>query len=657
MSAVDNVGARPGDRGRRRALPQVLGWAGLAGIVAAALAQLSASEVLRLLGLPDPGPLTTYGVPAVMAFGETAAVVMVGSLLLAAVLVPPQPSGVLDVDGYLAVRTASVAAVLWAVCAALLVPLTLSDSSGQSLGTVFAEPGPFFRAVADLEVPKAWAWTCLIAALVAIACRLVLRHKWTPAVLLLAVASLMPRALSGHSASGGSHDVATNSLIFHIVAAALWVGGLIALVLHVRRRGQHLDVAARRFSAIAVGAYMIMAVSGVVNAAVRVPVTALVTSTYGVLVLAKVAALVLVGLAGWRQRTVAVAALEKDPQDRAEFTRLAVVESVVLAVTIGIAVALGRTPPPAGERREPTPLGETLGYDLGGAPSPLRLVIDWRFDLIFGTAAILLAAAYLLGVRRLRREQSGWPVLRTVSWVLGCAVLLLATSSGVGRFAPAVFSVHMGAVAALAIIAPLLLVLGAPFTLFSRTARRDAADADVPGMWEWSRQIYRSAPVRFLTHPAVAFTLFIGGFYVFYLGGVYDSVGGSHFWHVAANAYFVMTGFVFFWVGVGSDPTPHPTSPRTRLLAVVGALTAYVTFLALVAASGTVIAADYYTTLRRGWFDDLAADQRLGAAVGLAAGALPLVAAVAVAALRIREARRHRPSASVQAHVDRNAAQ
>ncbi|WP_418163417.1 copper resistance D family protein [Rhodococcus opacus] len=142
-----------------------------------------------------------------------------------------------------------------------------------------------------------------------------LRHKWTPVVLALAVLSVLPRALSGHSASGGSHDVATNSLVFHIVAAALWVGGLVALVLHARRRGARLDLAARRFSALALIAFVVMAVSGVVNAAVRVPITELVTSTYGVLILAKVAALVLVGFAGWRQRTVAVTALENDPED------------------------------------------------------------------------------------------------------------------------------------------------------------------------------------------------------------------------------------------------------------------------------------------------------------------------------------------------------
>ena len=48
------------------------------------------------------------------ALGEIAAVIAIGSLLLAAFLVPPQKSGVLDVDGYRASRTASAAAIVWA---------------------------------------------------------------------------------------------------------------------------------------------------------------------------------------------------------------------------------------------------------------------------------------------------------------------------------------------------------------------------------------------------------------------------------------------------------------------------------------------------------------------------------------------------------------
>lgn len=630
MTAVDNPAV---GRARRRALPLILGWAAIAAVVASALAQLSTTEALRLLGLPDPGTLTTYGLPAVMAFGEGCAVLMIGSILLATALTPPQRSGILDVDGYLAMRTASVAAALWALSAAALVPLTLSDGSGQSLRTVFADPGPFVQALTDLEVPKAWAWTCLLAASTAAAARLVLRHKWTPVVLVLAVISVLPRALSGHSASGGSHDVATNSLVFHIVAAALWVGGLLALVLHARRRGRRLDIAARRFSVLALTAFVVMAVSGVVNAAVRVPMADLVTSTYGVLILAKFAALVLVGFAGWRQRTVAVTALKNDPEDRAEFVRLAIVEAVVLAVTLGIAVALGRTPPPPGARREPTPLAETLGYDLGGAPSVARMLGDWRFDLIFGTAALVLATVYLLGVRRLHTRGDRWPAGRTMSWAAGCAVLLLATSSGIGRFAPAVFSVHMGAVAGLAIIAPLLLTLGAPLTLWSSAVHR-AADDDVPGMWEFSRQLYRSTPMRLITHPVVVFTLLFGGLYVFYLGGIYGSLDGSHTWHVVANGYFLVAGCVFFSVTVGADPAPVRVSARARLMTAAAGLAAYAAFLLLIARVDSVIAAEYYTMLRRAWFDDLAADQRRGAAIGAGTGMVALAAAVAVTGVR-----------------------
>ena len=104
--------------------PVLVGVGLLAGITAAALAGLSVADALTATGLPDPGPVTTYGLPFVRAAGELAAVVAVGSFLLAAFLVPPQSSGVLDVAGYRALRTGTVASAVWTVCAVLLVPLT-----------------------------------------------------------------------------------------------------------------------------------------------------------------------------------------------------------------------------------------------------------------------------------------------------------------------------------------------------------------------------------------------------------------------------------------------------------------------------------------------------------------------------------------------------
>lgn len=617
--------------GTKRAVVGVMtGWTVGAALVATALAAVSSSEVLRLLGLPDPGGLTRYGLPAATAIGEVAAVVMIGSLLVAAVLVPPQRSGVLDVDGYRAVRTAGAAAALWAGSALALVPLTLSDTSGQPLSTVFADPLPFVQAVGQIEVATAWVWTAGLAAVVGLGSRLVLQHRWTPVLLVMAVLSLMPRALTGHSSAGGSHDLATNSLVLHLVAAGLWVGGLAALVLHAVRGGGHLDVATRRFSAMATVAFVVMAASGTVNALVRVPIGQLLSGPYGFVVMAKVLAFAVVGWLGWRQRTVAVTALAADPSNRGPFVRLALIESAVLAITVGLGVALGRTPPPQGERGAPSLVEEVLGYGFDGAPTMARLVTEWRFDLLLGSAAVVLAAVYVWGVRRLRASGKHWPVGRIVSWLLGCVVLLVATSSGVGRYAPAAFSVHLTATAALAIVVPLCLVLGAPLTLAAATVRPSPGGV-APGARDWMRALFTSTALRWMTHPAVTVTAFLGTFYVLYLGGMYDVLAGSHTAHVSINVWLLMMGGMFFWSIVGIDPLPRPPAPAVRVAAAAAALAGYAFFLVAVIMADFVVAGEFYDSLRLGWFDDLAADQRLGGNLAWGVGELPLLLATVLA--------------------------
>src|SRR5436190_19210290 len=113
--------------------PLLGGVAVLAGCTAAGIGALSLADALTATGLPDPGPATTLGLPFVRAAGEIAAVLAVGSFLCAAFLVPPQRSGVLDAAGYRALRLGTAASAVWTVCAALLVPLTVSDVSGHPL--------------------------------------------------------------------------------------------------------------------------------------------------------------------------------------------------------------------------------------------------------------------------------------------------------------------------------------------------------------------------------------------------------------------------------------------------------------------------------------------------------------------------------------------
>ena len=122
---------------------------------------------------------------------------------------------------------------------------------------------------------------------------------------------------------------------------------------------------------------------------------------------------------------------------------------------------------------------------------------------------------------------------------------------------PAMFSMHMAAHMLLSMLVPILLVLGAPVTLALR-ALPAAGAAIRPGRASgfWRRCIRRVS--RFLTNPIVATVLFVAGFYGLYFGGIFDAAVGTHAAHVAMNLHFLLTGYLFYWVVIGVDPTPRP---------------------------------------------------------------------------------------------------
>ena len=150
---------------------------------------------------------------------------------------PPQTNGVLDAAGYRALRLGTAASAVWTVCAALLVPLTVSDVSGHPLRE-HLNPVSIWSAASLVDTAAAWRWTAFIAAAVTLASLPVLRWGWTPVLLAGALITLVPLGLTGHSSAGGAHDLATNSLLIHLIAGALWAGGLLALLAHAMRSGR-----------------------------------------------------------------------------------------------------------------------------------------------------------------------------------------------------------------------------------------------------------------------------------------------------------------------------------------------------------------------------------------------------------------------------------
>jgi hypothetical protein len=157
----------------------LVGAAGLAGAVAATIGALSLTDALLATGLPNPGLVTSYGLPFVRAVAEVAGVTAVGAFVLAAFFVPPQSSGVLDVDGYRSLRLGLAASAVCAVCSAAMVPLTISDVSGEPVSEYLA-PVRLWQLAGQIDTVNAWRWMAIIACLVAVFGRVVLRWAWTP---------------------------------------------------------------------------------------------------------------------------------------------------------------------------------------------------------------------------------------------------------------------------------------------------------------------------------------------------------------------------------------------------------------------------------------------------------------------------------------------
>ena len=609
----------------------------MAVLVAGGLTALTGSRPVQNLGLPDPGTLTEIGLPAVRAAAEVSAVLTIGFLLLAAFFVPPQPTGYLDVAGYRGIRAASWAASGWAVSALLLVPLSAADALGRPVGQVL-DPSLLLTVIPQLADALSWLLTAIIALLVLVATRVVLTWGWTVVAFGLAMTGPLPVALTGHSASGGAHDVATNSLVLHVLAASVWVGGLVAVLsLAASSReaaGPGLGLAVRRFSRVALWCWVVLAATGVVNALIRVPFADLVGTTYGALLVGKTVALLALGGLGALHRRHTVDAAGRG--ERRALLRLGAVEVLLMLATIGLAVALGRTAPPATGASPPSRSEVVIGYDLDGPPTLARLAFDWRFDLIFGTAAVLLAVLYLLGVRRLRRRGDAWKPGRTAAWLLGCAVMLIATSSGVGKYAPAMFSVHMASHMMLAMLVPILLVLGAPITLTLR-ALPVAGRGNPPGPREWVLAAVHSPVARFVTHPLFSLPVFVGSYYALYFSDLFGWALTEHWAHVAMNVHFIASGLIFFWPIIGVDPAPRRLPPVVRLAVLFLSVPFHAFFGVALMGADEVIGAEFYRSLALPWVTDPLVDQKLGGGITWASGEVPLL--VVLVALLIQWSR------------------
>ncbi|MCE0534480.1 bifunctional copper resistance protein CopD/cytochrome c oxidase assembly protein [Kineosporia rhizophila] len=566
--------------------------------------------------LQDPGPMVRWGLILARVVADIAGAVTVGVLLLTALALPVGRQGEAHRPAFL---IAAASATVWALAAIALLVFNLADV----LGAPMDSPGFGSQLVAytrDIDLGRGLGLTAAGAAVVGLLAAGAV--KTTSAAWLAAgsLACLVPTALNGHSSSSGDHQTAVTSMGLHLIGAAVWVGGLAALLLLAPTiKGPVLARAAERYSTFALWSFVAVGLSGLVNSSLRISDLGSLGSSYGLLLLGKTAALVLLGLFGYRHRVATLPALEAGR--RGAFTRLAVVELGIMATAFGLASALSRTPPPSTGYRS-TDIAESItGYPMPPEPTLARWFTSWQPDLMWIVIGAVVLLAYFTGVVRLRRRGDAWPVGRSVALVSGVALLIYATCGAPAVYGRVTFSGHMIMHMMLAMIVPPLLVLSAPITLALRTltTRRDGSR----GPREWLLIVTESRYLKLISFPPVAALIFAGSLVAFYYSDLFEMALTTHTGHELMDVHFLLSGYLFAWTMIGVDPGPKRFGYPLRLIVLLATMAFHAFFFLAMMNGETVLQSEFFGNLGRTWGGGLLSDQQYGGGIGWGIGEFP----------------------------------
>ncbi len=593
------------------------------------------------------------GIETSMASGLLRAVVVVASTwcvgsLVYAVLVRQRSGADRFVIGWWDdSRPIAWSAGVWAATAGALVFVDAADAGGQPL-TRLLEPGAVAYLTAASYLPTAWIVTAALAAV--IAAGVILSRTWQAHAVFMALALLavLPPVLVTQVLVGPNHDFGSDAATLGTPAVTV-LAGLIAVAHQRLTRGPRPGaVSLTRLWRLIGLAWLVAAVTDVVLAVVESAGSPLLSTPTGWLLLARFSldGLLLVPVVR-ALRAPAGQDLRLRRRRAARSMRAALLPAVLL---LAAGLVMTRIPPP--QYFVPTSIAQIFfGYDVTAAPTLTVLAFDWRPNLLFLTLAATAVGLYLAGVVALRRRGDAWPAGRTAAWLLGWAVIVTTTTSGLGKYSSASFSLHMVLHMALNMLGPLLLVLAGPITLALRALPAHGRSRTA-GVREWISAMLAWRITHVLFSPLLVFVRFVGAYYLLYFSPIFEQALRYHWAHQLMNLEFVAIGVMFYGLVIGVDPPPRPVPHVGKLGMVLAAMPFHAFFGVAVMTTDSVIAGDFYRYVDAPWMGGLLADQAVGGGIAWAAGEIPLVIVI-IALVTQWAGQDKRVAARLDRHLDR----
>jgi putative membrane protein len=241
---------------------------------------------------------------------------------------------------------------------------------------------------------------------------------------------------------------------------------------------------------------------------------------------------------------------------------------------------------------------------------------------VLAVLSLIGLVAYLVAVLRLRRTGVTWPWWRTLAFVAGALSILAVTGTRLNGYSMVLFSVHMVQHMVLAMITPILLLLGAPVTLALRTLPRGQGAAAAPRALLLN--FLHGRLTRFLAAPGFTVPLFIASLYGIYFTPIFDALMSNPAGHQFMLAHFVVTGLLFFGPIIALDPWPNTHSHPTRILELLIPVPFHAFFgVAVMIASSLLV--ETFAEPPAGWDVDPVGDQTVAGGIAWSFGELPTV--------------------------------
>ena len=418
--------------------------------------------------------------------------------------------------------------------------------------------------------------------------------------------------LESHGSGAGNHMLAIGLVIVHVAAISLWFGGVIALFLMSK---SDREIARKRFTPLALWCVSAIALTGVVNAFIRIESFANIRSDYGVLVILKTGIFIFV---------LALAAYSRKKLGEQNFTKQLIQELILLTTVLILGVFLGQGEPPAHSSAD---VVEAIGIKMPESPTLSRLLFEYEPDGLFLALLILAVALYVKGVMILSKRGDKWPIGRTVAFALGITAIDYAVNGGLGVYAQVAFSFHMISHMVLATLAPIGIVLGAPITLALRTLPIGRTQ-DERGVRGYAIAILHSRYSSIITHPVSALIIFEASLFALYFTNLFNWLMSYHFGHFFMGLHFLLSGILLFFVIIGVDPTPQKSPFIFRIVILFVAISIHAFFSVALMSSSQLVDGGYFAEIARPWWPDFLADQKMGASIGWAMGEIPILLAL-----------------------------